>query len=210
MSDWSLDDVEKTAKNNTQSFFVPRIEERRTQKAGDLVQLHFILEAEGEGLPRAERMWVEVTQPMNGQGQYSGILTSDPVQIRGIAPGDTIVFEPRHIASTLIRKGDPRWIECADKKSFVSEMAFHKGEMLRFAYREKPDKEDDSGWRFFTGHESDDYTNNPQNIRICVIGWLLSFDPSIDLFVREEAGAVFERRTIKEGWKQVTDWKPPQ
>ncbi|MDR3208637.1 MAG: DUF2185 domain-containing protein [Rickettsiales bacterium] len=38
--------------------------------------------------------------------------------------------------------------------------------VIKFLYREKPDNEDDSGWRMFTGLEDDDYANDPKNIKM--------------------------------------------
>lgn len=36
-------------------------------------------------------------------------------------------------------------------------------------YREKPDKTNDSGWRFFSGDESQEYVDNVDNIIMCSI-----------------------------------------
>ena len=35
-----------------------------------------------------------------------------------------------------------------------------------YMYREAPDNEDDSGWRFFRGNETNEYVNDPHNIQI--------------------------------------------
>jgi hypothetical protein len=37
---------------------------------------------------------------------------------------------------------------------------------IRFMYREKPDNDNDSGWRFFSGDEDQEYVDNPNNIAI--------------------------------------------
>src|SRR6185369_7980569 len=96
----------------------------------------------------------------NSAAQYTGVLTNAPVFIKAINKGDSLSFGPEHIAQTIIKKSDPRWFDCADKKALVSEMAFEKDEVVRFAYRETPDDDEDSGWRLFTGHESDEYTDD--------------------------------------------------
>ena len=46
-------------------------------------------------------------------------------------------------------------------KSLVNNM-----QTIRYMYREEPDNWQDSGWRFFSGTESDEYVNNPNNIGI--------------------------------------------
>ena len=33
-------------------------------------------------------------------------------------------------------------------------------------YKEEPDNDVDSGWRFFSGFETDEYVNNPKNIEV--------------------------------------------
>lgn len=208
MAEWELEDVERCAQENPASFFIPTRAERRSQRIGDLVRLHFLLRVPIAGAPRAERMWVEVTQDLAGDGRYRGVLTNVPGFLQDVHQGDEIAFEPRHIARTLIKQGDPRWVDCAEQRAMVSEMAFLPGEMIRFAYRENPDHSEDSGWRLFTGHEKEDYVNDAKNIRLCVVGWLLDHDPSLDLIIREPAGSVFERRTGHGPWVRVTDWSP--
>lgn len=209
MPDWFLENVEITAKENPQSFFIPSKKERENLQDGDPVRLHFVLTNPAKNEPRAERMWLDIKE-RTPDGNYVGILTNQPLYIKNLVLGQEIEFEPCHIARTLIRKNDPRWVDCAEKKAFVSKMAFDKNEILRFAYREEADRDEDSGWRFFTGHEDDDYINDSNNIRICIVGWLLDFDPSIDAFIREPIGAVYERKNRKEGWYKVTDWESPK
>lgn len=208
MADWELEDVERCAKENPDAFFIPALSERTSQQSGDLVRLHFILQGPVVDAPRAERMWVEVTHPLASDSRYRGVLTNVPGFLKDIRQGDEILFEPRHIARTMIKKGDPRWVECAEQKAMVSDMAFAKGEIIRFAYREKSDRPEDSGWRMFTGHEGEDYINDAKNIRLCVVGWLLEKEPSLDFFIREPVGSVFERRADHEPWVRVTDWNP--
>lgn len=209
MKGWSLRDVELATREAPDSFFIPKLDERRSQKPGDQVKLHFLLENPGEDEPGAERMWVEIRQPLS-EGHYVGILTNHPQHIRHLAQMDEVVFEPRHIAEVMIRQDDPRHVKRSDQKALVSKMAFDDGEILRFAYREKTDRPEDSGWRFFTGHEDDEYTEESENIRFCNVGWLLGFEPTLDPFIREPDGAAFEREAKDEPWRRVTDWSPPQ
>ena len=207
-ADWELEDVEPCAQAHADTFFLPALTERTTQRVGDLVRLHFILRTPASDAPRAERMWVEITHALADDGRYRGVLTNVPGFIKDIRQGDELAFEPRHIARIMIKKDDPRWVECAEQKAMVSAMAFAAGELVRFAYREKPDRLDDSGWRMFTGHEGEGYVDDQGNIRLCVVGWLLDKDPSLDFFIREPVGAVFERRADHEPWARVTDWNP--
>ena len=208
MTDWELEDVELSAKERPGSFFIPSLAERRSQPVGEIVRLHFTLRNPTGAAPRAERMWVEITRSLDGEDGYRGVLTNAPVFIKGIRKGDELAFSPRHVARTMIRKDDPRWVECAEQKALVSAMAFDPGEMIRFAYREPADRAEDSGWRMFTGHEGQGYADDARNIRPCVVGWLLDKEPSLDVFIREPVGAVFERRADGAPWVRVTDWTP--
>jgi hypothetical protein len=85
-------------------------------------------------------------------------------------------------------------------------MCFEKNEVVRFLYREKPDREEDSGWRMFTGHESESYSDDPKNVRLVDVGFMLDRDPSLLEPLKEGAGAVFERRNKGGPWRRVTDW----
>lgn len=208
MVDWELEDVERRALADAGTFFCPGLAERRSQQVGEIVRLHFIMKNPPSDAPRAERMWVEITGALGDDDCYRGVLTNVPDFIKGIRQGDELLFSPRHIARTVIRQGDPRWVECAEQKVFVSAMAFSQGEMIRFAYREPADCAEDSGWRMFTGHESQDYADDPANIRLCVVGWLLNKEPSLDFFIREPVGTAFERRADHDPWVRVTDWTP--
>ena len=205
-----LEDVEQTARENPDTFFLPAIEERKSQRVGDSVRLHFIIKNPADGEPRAERMWVTVTQTHGFLRPYKGKLQNLPAYIEDLKPGDEISFKACHIAQTIIKKGDPRWIDSANLKAFVSEMCFEPDECVRFLYREAPDGKEDSGWRMFTGHEPDGYTDDPQNIRLPLVGYMVDRDRSLSQPLKEGIGSAFERKSKDETWKKLTDWTPPQ
>lgn len=64
---------------------------------------------------------------------------------------------------------------------------------VRYMYRERPDNEQDSGWRFFTGDETDDYVNAPDNIGLYDVNTIAAIDPDIVPFLNRSAGSAFER-----------------
>jgi len=206
----NLDDVEKTARENPETFFIPPDTERKSQRVGNSVRLHFRLENPSTGEPQAERMWVTVTQERGFLRPYKGTLENTPVFIENLKQGAEITFKPCHIAQTIIKKGDPRWIDCASLKALVSEMCSTKGECVRFLYRQPADGEEDSGWRMFTGHETEEYNDDPKNVRVVEVGYILDRDPSLLQPLKEGVGAVFERETKDAPWKRVTDWTPPE
>ena len=65
---------------------------------------------------------------------------------------------------------------------------------VRFMYREEPDNEDDSGWRFFSGDEDDEYVNDPENIGLYDVNTILALDKDIGVYLSSPAGSVFERQ----------------
>ena len=64
---------------------------------------------------------------------------------------------------------------------------------VRFMYHEKPDNENDSGWRFFSGDETQEYVDNPNNIAIYDIETILAIDIDIMKYLSSPIGSAFER-----------------
>lgn len=66
---------------------------------------------------------------------------------------------------------------------------------VRFMYREEPDDASDSGWRFFSGDESDEYVSNPENIGLYSIETIAQIDPDIIPLLNNDIGTAFERES---------------
>lgn len=75
-----------------------------------------------------------------------------------------------------------------------------------FMYREKRVRPDDSGWRIFSGFESEEYANNPDNIGIYSPATILRIDASIANLLLKGIGSVFERESEKSEWNSVDDF----
>lgn len=204
----ALENVEQVARQHPDSFFIPPERERKSQKVGASVKLIFLLKDPPDGAPNAERMWVRITQEQGFFKPYKGTLESAPACIEDLRPGDEITFKSCHIAQTIIKKGDPRWIDSGEQKAIVSEMCFAKDGIVRFLYREKPDREEDSGWRMFTGYETPEYNEDAKHARLVDVGYMLDRDPSLLEPLKEGIGAVFERKGKGTPWQRVTDWNP--
>ena len=78
-----------------------------------------------------------------------------------------------------------------------------------YCYRENPDGNWDSGWRFTAGDESDAYMDDPNNAGIYTLNSICNGDPDIipllnapynSAFVRDENGM----------FQQITDWEAPE
>ena len=80
---------------------------------------------------------------------------------------------------------------------------------VRFLYRASPDKDEDSGWRFMSGFESDDYMDNPANHAVYDVNTIANYDPSIIPLLDAPVGSVFEKRGGTGDFVPVTDWPIP-
>ncbi|HEX3249668.1 MAG TPA: DUF2185 domain-containing protein [Pyrinomonadaceae bacterium] len=78
---------------------------------------------------------------------------------------------------------------------FATDKITVEGQRVRYMYREAPDNDIDSGWRFMAGTESDDYMNDPNNHGIYDVNTIANYDPDIIPFLEAPAGSAFERPT---------------
>ena len=62
---------------------------------------------------------------------------------------------------------------------YASDRITVDGLKVGYMYREVPDSEIDSGWRFFSGDESQEYTDNPANFGIYDVNTICNYDPAI-------------------------------
>jgi hypothetical protein len=79
---------------------------------------------------------------------------------------------------------------------------------VRFMYREKPDNDVDSGWRFFSGLEDPDYLNDADNHAIYDVNTIANYDPSILPLLESPAGSAFEKTPEDEEFVEV-EFNPP-
>ena len=77
--------------------------------------------------------------------------------------------------------------------AFASDMVVVEGHRVGFMYRERPDFLEDSGWRFMSGFESDEYVSNPANFGIYDINTIANYDPDIVPLLRQPIGSEFQR-----------------
>lgn len=209
---WELEDVAVAARLHPDTFFIPSLEERSSLHDGRLVRLHFVLKVRKPDDPRAERMWVEVIEKKETANSvtYRGVLTNQPAYIPQLNIGDIVEFGPENIAQLLLSSTDPDYLSIGEKSAFVSAMVLAPEGFARFAYREIPDRETDSGWRLFAGDESDEYVNDAGNVRVCNVFWLVDRDPSLRQILNAPEGYAFERATADERWSRALDWVAPE
>jgi len=62
-----------------------------------------------------------------------------------------------------------------------------------YAYREHPDSDGDSGWRFFSGDESQAYADVAENFEIYDVNTIANYDPEILPFLSLRPPSSIER-----------------
>lgn len=74
------------------------------------------------------------------------------------------------------------------KVCFATKMIMEDGSPVGYMYREEPDSPTDSGWRFFSGLESQEYVDNPDNIQIYPVAFVIQRDRAVIPFLSSPNG----------------------
>ena len=77
------------------------------------------------------------------------------------------------------------------------------GKGVGFMYREPPDNDFDSGWRFFSGEESQGYADDPSNFGLYDVDTIANYDPDIIPHLDAPAFSAFERDAGSGGFVPV-------
>jgi len=62
-----------------------------------------------------------------------------------------------------------------------------------YMYREESDFDEDSGWRFFSGTEDQDYVDDPDNTMIYDVNTIANYDTAIIPYLNLPNGTELER-----------------
>jgi hypothetical protein len=76
---------------------------------------------------------------------------------------------------------------------FASDMITVAGRNVGYMYREEPNNDIDSGWRFMSGFESQEYVDDADNLAIYDVNTIANYDPGIIPFLDAPVGSAFER-----------------
>jgi len=91
----------------------------------------------------------------------------------------------------------------------ATDMITVEGYPVRFMHRKSPINDMDSGWRFFSGFEDEQYMSNLDNHAIYDVNTIANYDPSIIPLLDSPIGSAFEKTTESERFVRVTDWEIP-
>lgn len=64
---------------------------------------------------------------------------------------------------------------------------------IGYMYREEPEEAADSGWRFFSGAETDEFIENARNFHLVDVNKIANLDPDIIPLLNAPTGAVFDK-----------------
>lgn len=89
--------------------------------------------------------------------------------------------------------------------SIVSNHILNDGFPILFMYREDPIEKEDSGWRFLSGQEEQEYLDDPQNSRFIGLNTMANMDASIIPHLKKKKGTELERGSAEEDFKVLED-----
>ncbi|MYN19031.1 DUF2185 domain-containing protein [Rugamonas sp. FT107W] len=164
MPSWWLEDADLIAAEQKYTFFKPPRETIAMVKAGEVVKLIFVFESGDPEAPRAERMWV-VVESIEADGRFIGRLNNQPSWIKDLKLADQVTFDASNIINTE-HDDDDNLIERYIKRCFVTNRILKDGARVAYLYREAPENERDSGWRFTANDESDEYMDDSKNVAL--------------------------------------------
>jgi hypothetical protein len=76
---------------------------------------------------------------------------------------------------------------------FATDEITMKGSKIGYFYRESSNSSIDSGWRFLSGDESNEYIDNPNNVGVHDVNTIANYDPDIIAYLKQPVGSVFIR-----------------
>lgn len=76
---------------------------------------------------------------------------------------------------------------------YASDKITVDGEPVGYMYREESEDDWDSGWRFLSGTESDEYVNSPDHVGIYNVNTVANYDQSIIPLLGRPAPCAFAK-----------------
>ena len=189
MPSWHLTDAAELAARHPYTFYKSPPEAIAQVRPGEVVKLIFAFHSDDPQAPGAERMWVLV-DTLEPHGHFAGKLDNMPGYIQDLKAKDPVAFEARHIINTQ-HDDDDNLVNRYAGLCFVTKRVLEDGAPVGYLYREEPDNDDDSGWRFTANDESDAYMHDSANVALVSLGAVLSVDDRFIKLLDAPAGAAF-------------------
>ncbi len=88
---------------------------------------------------------------------------------------------------------------------FATDKITVDGLRVGYMYREEPDEKTDSGWRFFSGTEDQEYVDNPNNTMIYNVNTIANYDRAIIPYLDLPFGTELERIENTDKFEIITE-----
>lgn len=79
-----------------------------------------------------------------------------------------------------------------------------QGKRVGFMYRETPDDETDSGWRFFSGDETQEFADDPTHFEIYDVNTIANYEPAIIDLLDSPVMSAFERNPNSDNFEPTS------
>ena len=80
-----------------------------------------------------------------------------------------------------------------------------EGQMVGYMYREPKEDEDDTGWRFYAGTETDEYVEDPDNFMLYDINTIANIDKAVMPILKKPIGTEWERIEGTNRWNKLEE-----
>lgn len=87
--------------------------------------------------------------------------------------------------------------------SYVSDKITVDGLKVGFMYREKPFDKDDSGWRFLSGTETEEYLDDITNSMIFDVNTVANYDQAFIPYLKSKIGTEMERVEGSDDFREI-------
>jgi hypothetical protein len=89
--------------------------------------------------------------------------------------------------------------------SIVSNQILNEGLPIMYMYRDSPIESEDSGWRFLSGKEDQDYLDEPSNSRFIGLNTVANMDRAVLPHLNLKKGTELERQNPGDEFKLMED-----
>ncbi|HBB90504.1 MAG: hypothetical protein A2X22_00005 [Bacteroidetes bacterium GWF2_49_14] len=107
--------------------------------------------------------------------------------------------------SLIIKEEDIKDLVANWGYSIVSNHISVDGMKVGFMYREERMDKEDSGWRFLSGTETDEYLDDPENSKALAVNVVANLDPAILPYLKYKVGSELERVSGADTFQELKD-----
>ncbi len=138
----------------------------------------------------------------------------------GLVLGFRHIFKPQNVSGNYNRRPQTQRMTTKNFKikadefvdlvpqmggCFATDKITVDGLRVGYMYREEPDEKMDSGWRFFSGTEDQEYVDDPNNTMIYNVNTIANYDRAIIPYLDLPFGTELERIENTDKFEIITE-----